>query len=243
MFEMQLRSASVRPGCGLPGQVDAQAVGRAQPGTLADEHHGERGSEQRRHLIADGHAACSTITIGATLPIGQVQSRPAAARRAGEPPAPKVHRPPRTRHRTARPAGSRRTCGILAQPAAQIRPPQIRGAVRRGAVHHHAFPTGLPQFDRQRGRVQPRMNRIARPGMRQLEIQQSRAWAGCRPRAPGHARRSKIAQPRRGSCFQQRQHAAATPAAGPPARLRIRARAAGSSSFRRYSASWKDVLW
>ena len=36
MLEMQLRSASVRPATG-PGEVDAEAVGRAQAGALADE--------------------------------------------------------------------------------------------------------------------------------------------------------------------------------------------------------------
>jgi len=43
-------------GAGLPGDVDAKGVGRAEAGALADEQNGELCAEDEADLIADGYA-------------------------------------------------------------------------------------------------------------------------------------------------------------------------------------------
>ena len=48
MLEMQLRSASVRPRRGCPGEIGAEAVRRGQPGPLADQHHRRVGAAEPR---------------------------------------------------------------------------------------------------------------------------------------------------------------------------------------------------
>src|SRR5437762_11696871 len=45
------------PGRRLPGQVDAERVGGAEPRTFADQHSGEIGAEDAADLIADRDAA------------------------------------------------------------------------------------------------------------------------------------------------------------------------------------------
>ena len=57
MFEMQLRSASVRAGPRLPGEIRAQAIGRAEAGTFADEHHHHARSQQLADIVTDCDAA------------------------------------------------------------------------------------------------------------------------------------------------------------------------------------------
>ena len=54
---MQLRSASVRPVCGMPGEVDPKAIRRAQAWALAQDDDGQFRFEEFADMVADGDAA------------------------------------------------------------------------------------------------------------------------------------------------------------------------------------------
>ena len=78
MFERQLRSASVRPRRGLPGEIGAEAVGRTEARPLANQHHHEARAQGFADRIADRDAALLHHRDGSHAP-RRVDGAPACA--------------------------------------------------------------------------------------------------------------------------------------------------------------------
>ncbi len=138
---MQLRSASVRPGRGAVGQVDAQAVGHRQAGAFADQHqHGLHAHRVGRCGRRAPPGPGSRSPAAPARAVGAVRATSAAssARRGRSARAARARRPARSRPR-ARRAGSR-----PATPTPAAARGRAGAGTRRGRRPGWSPPSGSP---------------------------------------------------------------------------------------------------
>ena len=207
MFEMQLRSASVRPGPRLPCNVGAQRVRRAQSRPLANQHHRNLRAQRRADLIADRHAALldhanrrEPPAIEPRQQLREQRQRMPLHRQRGKPVGDnqrQIHVGPQP----ARPVACRLA---LIEPAAQVGPLQICRAVRSGRMQAQDVAA------RQSRQAPPPAPRVS---MRACTASRACAWqrwkssrslvsgsprCGPGPRAPASARAVRARQSRQG---------------------------------------------
>jgi hypothetical protein len=168
---MQLRSASVRPGRGRAGEIQAQAVGRREPRALTDHDHHLFGPQGLADLVAQGHAGLAGDDHGQRTQVREIglqglqQGQAMTGRGQGRQAVGQHHRQPRPRRPQARPLRVQQGEAFRRQAAAAVGAAQIHAAVGGLAVDGQAGKPGVRQVGLQGGHIQGLMHGIAGLGM------------------------------------------------------------------------------
>ncbi|OIQ98234.1 hypothetical protein GALL_198280 [mine drainage metagenome] len=179
------------------GQVDAETVGRAQAGALADQHHHLAGTQQRADFVAQRHARLLGHHHGADAPAGQalagfdeqghgVLLRGARRKAVGD-----------DEHHVAG-IGMQRGQAFAAGgvgPAAEVGAAQVLRAVGGGAVRaQRGAESGVAQRGQQGDGVEPGVHGVARLGMGQAKVEHGAGGQTVAGTAEGDTRQRETAQ-------------------------------------------------